>query len=183
MKYLKRLKNELLDLTEKLTVKGNNPEYVSLKKATRLDVIPLIIALVQQARAIDSASLFDEPKSDWSAQRFEGWRVYLTNLKHWLGQAPKLSKEGEAQSPKRANLECKVSWDNDGYQVSFLNLRTSELQSIRNAIAIHSSHTLGAKDVLSVLLGALDAAGIIRDWGNQLEEPDKKPVEKAQLQS
>jgi hypothetical protein len=82
MKYLKRLKNELLELTEKLTVKGPLPEYVDLRKVVRKDAVECIIALIKLARSIDQET------DNWSPEVSYEWSAYLTNLKHWLGQVP-----------------------------------------------------------------------------------------------
>jgi len=89
MRYLKRLKNELAELTEKLTVKGPLPEYVSVKKLQRQGAIMVIISLIKMARALDVAS------DGWSAEHSDDWHEYLVNVKHWLGQAPQLPKAVE----------------------------------------------------------------------------------------
>ena len=86
MRYLKRLKNELQELTEKLTVKGPLPEYVSLKKVTRQGSLQVAIALIKKARALDFSI------ENWSAETSHEWATYMTNLKHWLGQAPEPPK-------------------------------------------------------------------------------------------
>jgi hypothetical protein len=93
MKYLKRLKNELLELTEKLTVKGPLPEYVNLRKVDRKNIVECVIALIKLARSIDQET------DNWSPEMSHEWASYLTNLKHWLGQVPQpptLVKENRA---------------------------------------------------------------------------------------
>lgn len=87
MRYLKRLKGELQELTEKLTVKGPLPEYVSVKKLHRKEVITVVIEMIKKARALDLAMEY------WSAGASEDWQAYLTNVKHWLGQAPKMPEK------------------------------------------------------------------------------------------
>jgi hypothetical protein len=89
MKYLSRLKNELQELTNKLSVKGRFPEYVSLRRVNRKDVITALIVLLKQVRAADHAC------DDWSPENSGAWMVYLTNLRHWISQAPELSKKVE----------------------------------------------------------------------------------------
>jgi hypothetical protein len=87
MKYLKRLKNELLELAEKTQVKGDTPGYVSLCHLNRKEVVTALIVLLKQVRAVDHAT------DDWSTGNSKAWTDYLTNLKHWLGQAPPLPKK------------------------------------------------------------------------------------------
>lgn len=90
MKYLRRLKNELLELTEKLTVKGTLPEYVDLRKVCRKNSVECAIALIKLARSIDQET------DNWSPEMSHEWSAYLTNFKHWLGlipQPPKLVKK------------------------------------------------------------------------------------------
>ena len=164
MRYLKRLKNELQALTEKLTVKGSLPEYVSNRKVNRLEILPLVIALVHQARALDEAT------EEWAEEHVVQWHEYIVNLKHWLGQAPKPPKAGNGKVtpiPKAVkketegtSLKCKVSSTDSGYEILFTRLRTIELQSVRNAMVIHAAHTQEGKDILAGMLEALNAAGI-----------------------
>jgi hypothetical protein len=82
MRYLKRLKIELDALKEKLNPPGDNPTFVSSRKVNRMEIIPLVIALLHAARAADHAT------EDWASERATQWREYIVNMKHWLGQMP-----------------------------------------------------------------------------------------------
>lgn len=86
MRYLKRLKNELQELTEKLTPKGPLPEYVSVKKVHRQGALQVVIDLIKRARALDVATDL------WTTETSQEWATYLVNLKHWMGQAPEPPK-------------------------------------------------------------------------------------------
>jgi hypothetical protein len=87
MKYLKRLKNELLDLTDKLDAKCLLPEYVSVKRLHRKEVLVIVIEMIKKARALDLATEY------WSSGSSEDWQSFLTNVKHWLGQAPDMPEK------------------------------------------------------------------------------------------
>ena len=164
MRYLKRLKNELQALTEKLTVKGPLPEYVSVKKLHRQAILEGVIALVNVARGIDHEFDF------WKDETSQEWHFYLINLKHWLGQAPKLPNPVPVSKPTlvlptkelapEPNLRCKLSHDDSSYEVIFSKLTTTELLSVRNAIILHADYTQDADDVLQALLDAFKASGI-----------------------
>ena len=82
MKYLKRLKKELAYLTENLTPKGPNPEYVSVKALNRKKVLPVLIRLVREVRAIDEAT------SNWSPENEDEWSDFLDRAKDWLARIP-----------------------------------------------------------------------------------------------
>jgi sugar phosphate isomerase/epimerase len=84
MKYLKRLKNELLDLTEKLAVKGPLPEYVSIKKRIRRNSIRVVVEMIKMARALDQAIDY------YTDENAGAWEHYLRELEDWLKLAPSM---------------------------------------------------------------------------------------------
>jgi hypothetical protein len=95
MRYLKRLKNELQDLTEKLTPKGPNPEYVSVKKLNRQTMLRIVISLIQKARA------FYQATEEWTPENSEAWEDFLASVNSWLKQVPKIP-EGLVEKSKTA---------------------------------------------------------------------------------
>lgn len=82
MKYLKRLKNELLDLTEKLTPKGDKPEYVSARKTNRSHVLVVLIEMIRKVRALDEAT------DNWSQENADEWVTFLDKVSTWLTSMP-----------------------------------------------------------------------------------------------
>lgn len=197
MKYLKRLKNELQDLTEKLSPpkKGDLPEYVNLRDVDRKGVLKVVIALIQIARSLDQSS------DTWGPKMSHEWCTFVANLEHWcklVHETPSVSEKKNptptAVAAKKApepvtNLNCMVSHTSQGsFEVLFLNLSQQELQSVRNALVIHSAYTQEAKEVLAGMLDALRIAGIntgdasypVMPW----EEKEKKPeVEKPKAEA
>lgn len=86
MRYLKRLKGELQDLTEKLAP-GAMPKYVRVKDTQRQRALAIIIVLIKKARSIDQ--LMDS----WVEDESTSWQTYLLNLEHWLGQMPEVERK------------------------------------------------------------------------------------------
>jgi len=88
VKYLKRLKNELADLTEKLG--GCVFDTAPSKKQNRARALQSLVEVVKMVRAIDHAT------EDWTEESGTVWFSYLSELEAWLAKAPKvLEKEVE----------------------------------------------------------------------------------------
>ena len=86
MKYLKRLKNELLDLDTKLSVKGHLPEYVRSLHVNRQTVIRMVIEVVKRARDIDFST------DNWGIATEEAWTKFNTEMAQWVALMPKPPK-------------------------------------------------------------------------------------------
>jgi hypothetical protein len=86
MRYLKRLKGELQDLTEKLAPSAM-PKYVRVRDTQRQRALAIIIVLIKKARSIDQ--LMDS----WVEDESGSWQTYLLNLEHWLGQMPEAERK------------------------------------------------------------------------------------------
>lgn len=89
MKYLKRLKKELADLSEKLTPKGVLPEYVRVMDLNRKSVLPILIEMLRRVRAIDQAT------DNWSPGNADEWLDFLRQLDSWSAEMPTPPKEVE----------------------------------------------------------------------------------------
>lgn len=87
MRYLKRLKNELQDLTERLTAKGPNHEYATPKKLNRQLMLRIIISLIQKVREVDHAT------DNWAQGNAEAWIDFRANLEGWLEKFPKVPEK------------------------------------------------------------------------------------------
>lgn len=85
MKYLKRLKNELADLTQRL--RGQVFDTAPSHKANRARALQSLVVLLKQARAIDYAT------DDWSEENATQWFLYLGTLETWLSMVPKVPEK------------------------------------------------------------------------------------------
>jgi hypothetical protein len=168
VKYLKKLKNELKYLAEKLSPpkQGDPPEYVNLRDVDRKGVLEVVIALIKIARTLDQSS------ETWGPKMSHEWCTFVANLESWCKLVPEPPSVSEKKNPtptavaaKKApeptNLTCRVSHTSqEGFEVTFLNLSQQELQSVRNALVIHSAYTQEAKEILAGMLDALRIAGV-----------------------
>jgi len=177
MKYLKRLKNELLDLSTKLSVKGHLPEYVESEKMNRRVVVRRVIELVKRARALDFAT------DTWNSKTAAAWAKFNTEMGHWLASMPQAPKADEVSAPTNnkevtENPKCKIVIADEGYGVTFWGITEQELLSVRNAMAIHAATTQEGEDILQSMIDALKCAGInlgdcsypLRPW--ERKKPD-----------
>ena len=144
MKYLKRLKNELADLTEKLG--GKVFDAPPSKKANRARLLQSLILVVKHVVRADHAS------DDWTEDNGRDWFAYLAELEEWVTQAPILGDPVKViQSPKvevrgqDKELRCEVTDTEDGYEVTFSKITREELLAIRNGMLTHSAYTREAK--------------------------------------
>jgi len=94
MKYLKRLKNELADLTQRL--RGQVFDTTPSHKANRARALQSLVVLLKQVRAIDYAT------DDWSDENAPQWFVYLSQLEAWLANAPKVPEKAVEKSKAAA---------------------------------------------------------------------------------
>ena len=157
MKYLKKLKNELKYLAEKLSPpkQGDPPEYVNLRDVDRKGVLEVVIALIKIARTLDQSS------ETWGPKMSHEWCTFEANLESWCKLGPEPPSVSEKKNPTPTNLTCRVSHTSqEGFEVTFLNLSQQELQSVRNALVIHSAYTQEAKEILAGMLDALRIAGV-----------------------
>lgn len=179
MKYLKRLKNELVDLTEKLG--GAIFDAPPSKKANRARLLQSLVLVVKHVVRADKAT------DDWTEDNGREWFTYLAELEEWIAMAPVLGGDPlKVRAPvkvrgKDQNLRCEVGLNEDGYEVVLSRLTEKELLAVRNGMLTHSAYTQEAKGVLNGMIEALKSAGIdlgdasypLRPW-----EAPKKSVKK-----
>jgi hypothetical protein len=81
MKYLKRLKNELSDLTTRL--RGQVFDNVPSSMGNRARALQSLVVLVREAKNIDHAT------DHWDEDNAQEWFTYLGKLEVWLASMPK----------------------------------------------------------------------------------------------
>jgi hypothetical protein len=85
MKYLKQLKNELADLTQRLggQVFDGPPSHM----ANRARLLQSLVDLLQQVSDLDDAT------DDWSEGNATQWFLYLGTLESWISMIPKVPEK------------------------------------------------------------------------------------------
>jgi len=120
MRYYKRLKNELLSLSEKLGCAALNADPT--KKGIRARALDSLVRVMRIVRAIDDATMFDGPLEPGEPMK---WATYLAALEKWVQDAPAPGEEvvrvlvdqgmlsylcGELEVPGNPNFEEAVGW-------------------------------------------------------------------------
>jgi hypothetical protein len=85
MKYLKRLKKELADLTEKL--RGQVFDTMPSHGSNRARALQSLVMMLKEVRYIEHATDY------WTEENAQSWFNYLSRLEAWLSKMPKLPEE------------------------------------------------------------------------------------------
>ena len=97
MKYLKRLKNELADLSLKL--RGRVFQTIPTRMGNRARALQSLVVMIQEVRNIDQAT------DDWSEGNAQDWFFYLAELEKWLSSAPKVPEKVTEEELRKALTE------------------------------------------------------------------------------